>query len=138
MVGNEFDLRAVKTEPASAEMAATSVFCMKRDVVSREVPAKKTVAAIKERLPDHVEARDVFESFHNMLRRKSRYNLKAWLDRAARSLVASFAHVLSLPHPARTTGSENHNRNRYFRHKPQVLRRQCQPKPTERATLHPA
>ncbi|MBB5041110.1 hypothetical protein HNQ66_000493 [Shinella fusca] len=30
-----------------------------------------TVAAIEERLPDLVEARDVVESFHDMLRRKS-------------------------------------------------------------------
>jgi|GEM_PF-4861475 len=30
-----------------------------------------TVAAIEERLPDLVDARDVVESFHDMLRRKS-------------------------------------------------------------------
>lgn len=51
-----------------------------------------TVAAIEERLPDLVEARDVVESFHNMLRRKSKEDLEAWIDRAARSLVASFAN----------------------------------------------
>ena len=51
-----------------------------------------TVAAIEERLPDLVEARDVVESFHNMLRRKSKDDLEAWIDRAARSLVASFAN----------------------------------------------
>lgn len=51
-----------------------------------------TVAAIEERLPDLVEARDIIESFHNMLRSKSRGDLEAWLDRAARSLVASFAN----------------------------------------------
>lgn len=51
-----------------------------------------TVAAIEERLPDLVEARDVVESFHNMLRRKSKDDLEAWIDRAARSLVAAFAN----------------------------------------------
>lgn len=51
-----------------------------------------TVAAIEERLPDLVEARDVVESFHKMLCSKSKDDLEAWIDRAARSLVASFAN----------------------------------------------
>lgn len=51
-----------------------------------------TVAAIEERLPDLVEARDVVESLHDMLRRKSSGNLEAWIERAAKSLVASFAN----------------------------------------------
>ncbi len=51
-----------------------------------------TVAAIEERLPDLVEARDVIESFHKMLRSKSKDDLETWIDRAARSLVASFAN----------------------------------------------
>ncbi|MDC7259953.1 transposase [Shinella sp. YE25] len=51
-----------------------------------------TVAAIEERLPDLVEARDVVESFHGMLRRKSSGDLGAWIERAAKSLVASFAN----------------------------------------------
>ena len=51
-----------------------------------------TVAAIEERLPDLVEARDVVEGFHDMLRRKSSGDLEAWIERAAKSLVASFAN----------------------------------------------
>ena len=51
-----------------------------------------TVAAIEERLPDLVEARDFVESFHEMLRRKSNDDLDMWIDRAAGSLVASFAN----------------------------------------------
>ena len=51
-----------------------------------------TVAAIGEWLPDLVETRDVIESFHGMLCRKSKDDLEAWIDRAARSLVASFAN----------------------------------------------
>lgn len=51
-----------------------------------------TVAAIEERLPDLVEARDVVENFHEMLRRKSKDDLEAWIDRAAKSLFAPFAN----------------------------------------------
>jgi transposase len=51
-----------------------------------------TVAAIEERLPDLVEARDVVESFHDMLRHKSSGDLEAWIERAEKSLVASFAN----------------------------------------------
>lgn len=51
-----------------------------------------TLAAIEEKLPDLVEARDVVESFHDMLRRKSSGDLEAWIKRAAKSLVASFAN----------------------------------------------
>lgn len=36
-----------------------------------------TVAAIEERLPDLVEARDFVETFHDMLRRKSSGDLEA-------------------------------------------------------------
>lgn len=51
-----------------------------------------TVAAIEERLPDLVEARNVIESFHDMLRRKSSGDLEAWIERAAKTLAASFAN----------------------------------------------
>ena len=51
-----------------------------------------TIAAIEERLPDLVEARDVIELFHEMLRRKSKDDLDTWIDRAETSLVASFAN----------------------------------------------
>lgn len=51
-----------------------------------------TVAAIEQRLPDLVEARDIVESFHDMLRRKSPGDLEAWIERVAKSLVASFAN----------------------------------------------
>lgn len=51
-----------------------------------------TVAAIEDRLPDLVEARDIVESFHGMLRRKSSGDLEGWIERATNSLVASFAN----------------------------------------------
>src|SRR5690606_4699835 len=51
-----------------------------------------TVAAIEEQLPDLVEARDVVESFHEMLRRKSKDDLDTWINRAAASLISPFAN----------------------------------------------
>jgi len=45
-----------------------------------------TVPAIEERLPDLVG------SFHKMLRSKPKDDLEALIDRAARSLAASFAN----------------------------------------------
>lgn len=45
----------------------------------------------RQQRPDLVEARDVVESFHDMLRRKSKDDLDTWIARAAASLVASFA-----------------------------------------------
>lgn len=44
-----------------------------------------TVAAIEERLPTLVEARDVVENVHEMLRRKSKDDLEVWIDRAAKA-----------------------------------------------------
>lgn len=54
--------------------------------------AQMTVAAIEVRLPDLVEARDAIENFLEMLRRKSKDDLEARIDRAGKSLVASFAN----------------------------------------------
>lgn len=51
-----------------------------------------TVAAIEEQLPDPVEARDIVESFHEMLRRKSKDDLDTWINRAAASLISPFAN----------------------------------------------
>lgn len=51
-----------------------------------------TVAAIEEKLPGLVRARDAVESFQKMLRTKSKDNLEAWIDRAVRSLVALSAN----------------------------------------------
>ena len=55
-----------------------------------------TIAAIEESLPDLVEARDVVDGFHEILRHKSKDELDAWIDRATKSLVASFANGVIL------------------------------------------
>jgi len=53
-----------------------------------------TVAAIEEQLPDLVEARDVVESFYEMLRSKSKDDLDTWINRAAASLISPFANSI--------------------------------------------
>lgn len=53
-----------------------------------------TVAAIEAGAPMLVEARDLVASFQSMIRTKSVHDLDAWLERAASSLIASFANGL--------------------------------------------
>jgi transposase len=50
-----------------------------------------TLAAIDRVLPALVDAREVIDSFHGMIRTKSVTELEAWLERALAGLVASFA-----------------------------------------------
>ena len=85
--------RAEKAENGlHAPAARTIVRLMTLERNNLTTAQTMTVATIEERLPDHVEARDIVESFQKMLRRKSKDNLEAWIDRATRSLVASFAN----------------------------------------------
>lgn len=86
--------RAEKAENGlgHAPTARTIVRLMTLERINLTKAQAMTVAAIEERLPDLVEARDVVESFHNMLRHKSKDDLESWIDRAAKSLVASFAN----------------------------------------------
>jgi hypothetical protein len=51
-----------------------------------------TVAAIEGGVPALVEAREVIAAFHAMIRRKGGTDLAGWVDRARKSLVASFAN----------------------------------------------
>lgn len=50
------------------------------------------VAAIEEQLSDLVDVRNVVESFHEMLRRKSKDDLDTWINCAAASLISPFAN----------------------------------------------
>ena len=54
-----------------------------------------TVAAIEVELPTLVAARDSIDGFHQMIRRKSKEDLKPWLRTAHGSLVASFANGIA-------------------------------------------
>ena len=51
-----------------------------------------TVAAIECSVVALAEARDILEQFQGIIRRRALPELDAWLDRAARSLVAAFAN----------------------------------------------
>ncbi len=51
-----------------------------------------TIAAIEEGVPSLVEAREVIADFHGLVRAKAEGQLPAWIDRAANSLVGSFAN----------------------------------------------
>ncbi len=59
-----------------------------------------TIAAIETGVPALVEAREIIASFHQMLRRKGEGALIPWIDRARRSLVASFANGVAKDEPA--------------------------------------
>jgi transposase len=50
------------------------------------------IAAIEENVPTLVEAREAVAAFHAMIRGKAVGDLAAWIDRASKSLVASFAN----------------------------------------------
>ncbi len=50
------------------------------------------IAAIEKGAPALVEARDIVDAFHDMLRRKAVATLMPWIERAKQSLVASFAN----------------------------------------------
>lgn len=51
-----------------------------------------TVAAIERGVAALAEARDILAEFQNIIRRRALGELDAWLDRAARSLIAPFAN----------------------------------------------
>ena len=51
-----------------------------------------TIAAIEEGVPSLVEAREVIADFQGLVRAKAEGQLPAWIDRAANSLVGSFAN----------------------------------------------
>jgi transposase len=69
-----------------------------RDHLSRAETV--TVAAIEAAAPALVEAREIVEAFHALVRKKTVAALDPWLDRAGSSLVASFARGLALDHLA--------------------------------------
>jgi transposase len=55
---------------------------------------------LEQQIPDLVDAWDVVEDFHKMLRCKSASDLESWIDRAMKSLVASFANGVVKDKPA--------------------------------------
>ena len=59
-----------------------------------------TIAAIETGVPALVEAREIIACFHQMLRRKEEGALVPWIDRARKTLVASFANGVAKDEPA--------------------------------------
>ncbi|CCW18266.1 Mobile element protein [Sphingobium indicum BiD32] len=62
---------------------------IRRDDLSKSETV--TVAAAVTGVPSLVEAREIVESFHAMIRRKAEADLNPWIERARVSRVASFA-----------------------------------------------
>ena len=56
------------------------------------------MAAIEAAVPTLVQARDLVDGFHSLIRRKQEAALDAWLDTAAASLLAPFARGLAKDH----------------------------------------
>ncbi len=61
-----------------------------RDTLSKSETV--TIAAIEHGVPLLVEAREIITAFHTMIRKKSQEGLDPWIERACKSLVASFAN----------------------------------------------
>lgn len=61
-----------------------------RDTLSKAETV--TVAAVETGVPMLVEAREIIDGFHAMIRRKAGADLNPWIERARASLVASFAN----------------------------------------------
>jgi transposase len=59
-----------------------------------------TVAAIEAAVPTLVQAREIVDAFHTLIRRKQEAALDGWLETAAASLLASFARGLARDHHA--------------------------------------
>jgi transposase len=64
-----------------------------RDTLSKSETV--TIAAIEDRVPLLVEAREITAAFHAMIRKKTHAELEPWLKRARASLVASFANGIT-------------------------------------------
>ena len=71
---------------------------MARDTLSRTQTV--TVAAIEAAVPTLVQAREIVNAFHTLIRRKQEAALDGWLETAAASLLASFARGLARDHHA--------------------------------------
>lgn len=66
---------------------------MARDSLSKTQTV--TVAVIEAAVPTLVQAREIVEAFHTLIRRKQEAALDGWLDRATDSLLAPFARGLA-------------------------------------------
>jgi len=88
---DEANLERLKRTPSARTVAR--LMTTARDDLSRAQTV--TVAAIEAAAPALVEAREIMEAFHAMIRKKKTSALDGWLERAGDSLIASFARGLA-------------------------------------------
>ena len=88
---DEANLERLQRTPSARTVARMMTGA--RDDLSRAQTV--TVAAIEAAAPALVEARDIVDAFHTLIRQKKAAALDDWLQRAAQSLVASFARGLA-------------------------------------------
>ena len=86
----------LKRVPSARTIAR--MMTMARDDLSRAQTV--TVAAIEMAVPTLVQARDIVDAFHTLIRRKREEALEVWLEGAAQSLLAPFARGLARDHLA--------------------------------------
>ena len=87
--------RAEKADAQSLQRIPSARTIARLMTIGRDTLSKSetiTIAAIEDRVPLLVEAREIIAAFHAMIRRKSEADLATWLERARKSLVASFAN----------------------------------------------
>jgi transposase len=82
------DARTLSRTPSARTLAR--LMTTSRDNLSKSESV--TIAAIEGGAPSLVEARQIIAEFHAMVRASAVAQLPAWIDRAATSLVASFAN----------------------------------------------
>jgi transposase len=82
------DAQSLQRIPSARTIAR--LMTTSRDTLSKSETV--TVAAIEDRVPLLVEAREVIAEFHAMIKRKSQVDLGTWLERARATLVESFAN----------------------------------------------
>ena len=85
------NLEHLKRTPSARTVARRMTTA--RDDLSRAQTV--LVAAIEAAAPALVEARDIVDAFHTMVRQKKATALDDWIERAAASLLASFARGLA-------------------------------------------
>ncbi len=93
---DEVNLERLKRTPSARTVAR--LMTTARDDLSRAQTV--TVAAIEAAAPALVEARDIVEAFHKLIRQKKAAALDPWLDQARDSLLSSFARGLTRDHVA--------------------------------------
>jgi len=87
--------RAEKADPQSLQRTPSARTIARLMTIGRDTLSKSetvTIAAIEDKVPLLVQAREIIAAFHAMIRQKSRADLDAWLEQARASLVASFAN----------------------------------------------